>query len=164
MVNTMTTKQSDFLVRLVAERDTTQAEADLEALRQHYREGQATSKEASTLISWLLQSPKKADTDITPGIYEAAESLLLYRAYLGQNSGKMLCKRVVFYAHAGDLAYEYAGAASRFLQGARRLTREEVAERTLSYGSGTCMICGRRLDDPTSVDRGVGPVCWENYA
>ena len=23
-----------------------------------------------------------------------------------------------------------------------------------------CMVCGRRLTDPDSVKRGVGPVCW----
>ena len=164
MVNTITARQSDFLVTLVAERETGDWDAALEELRQHYREGEATAKEASHIISGLLQCPKKGAAQITPGIYEAADTLLLYRAYLGQNSGKMLCKRVVFYEHAGDIAYEYAGAADRFLQGARRLTREEVAERTLAYGSGTCMVCGRRLDDPESVDRGIGPVCWENYS
>lgn len=162
MVNTMTTKQSDFLGVLVAERDTTSVDRFLEELRQHYREGRATTKEASDVISELLQCPKRAGGTITEGIYEDVGTSTLYRAYLGQNNGRMLCKRVVF--DGKDISYDYQGLASRFLQDARRLTREEVAERTLAYGSGTCMVCGRRLDDPESVDRGIGPVCWGNYS
>jgi len=158
----MTTRQGDFLTTLVAERDTTTVDRFLSELRQHYREGQATSKEASAVISGLLQCPKKAGGAITEGIYEDRGTNTLYRAYLGQNSGQMLCKRVVF--DGKDISYDYQGLASRFLQDAYRLSREEVAERTLSYGSGTCMLCGRRLDDPESVDRGIGPVCWGNYS
>lgn len=162
MVNTMTARQSDFLVSLVGERDTTSVDRFLAELRQHYREGQATSEEASALISGLLQCPRKAGGLITEGIYEDVGTSTLYRAYLGQNNGRMLCKRVVF--DGKDISYDYQGLASRFLQDARRLSREEVAERTLSYGSGTCMVCGRRLDDPESVDRGIGPVCWRDYS
>lgn len=32
----------------------------------------------------------------------------------------------------------------------------EAARRHL----GTCRACGRPLEDPASVDRGVGPSCW----
>lgn len=27
--------------------------------------------------------------------------------------------------------------------------------------SGACAICGRKLTDPTSIDRGIGPECYE---
>lgn len=162
MVNTITEKQSDFLATLVAERDTTNVDRFLSELRQNYREGRATSKEASTVISGLLQCPRKAGGVITEGIYEDVGTSTLYRTYIGQTNGRMLCKRVVF--DGKDISYDYQGLASRFLQDARRLSREEVAERTLSYGSGTCMMCGRRLNDPESVDRGIGPICWENYS
>ena len=160
MVNTITDWQVDLINRLQEERqETEQTEAFLTALRSSYRKGEATTKHASLVITVLLEAPKK--TAFSPGIYED-EAGHLFRVYLGQNSGRMLCKSIN--VQDKNLSYEYVGRADQHLQGTRRLTRQEVAERTLAYGSTSCMICGRRLDDPESVDRGVGPVCWENYA
>ena len=161
MVNTITEKQTALLTRLTAERDIDNNDLRLEELRHRYREGIATVQDASAVISWLLSSPKK-HADIEAGIYQS-ESGALYRVYLGQNSGRMLCKQVVLDA-LGDFSYEYVGRADLYMPTARRLTRQEVAEYTLSYGITHCLVCGRRLDDPESVDRGIGPVCWENYA
>ena len=163
MVNTITRKQSDLLVTLVQERDVRGGEHVVEDLRQKYREGVATSRDASDVITWLLRCPKKPLAVWSPGIYEDAVTSDLYRVYLGQKSGKMLCKRVVVSPSDKGVTYVYAGAASRVLRDARRLERGEIAERTLAFGATHCLICGRRLDDPESVDRGVGPVCWENY-
>lgn len=34
-----------------------------------------------------------------------------------------------------------------------------------AYGqrTGTCSVCGRKLTKGESVDRAIGPICWENY-
>jgi hypothetical protein len=89
------------------------------------------------------------------GIYVLADGTLV-RVYFGQNSGQMLCKKVV------GSGLEYLGKADRFVVGAfRKATREEVG----AWGktTGSCLHCGRALDDPTSVDRGIGPICWEKF-
>jgi hypothetical protein len=35
----------------------------------------------------------------------------------------------------------------------------------VAYGrrSGSCSCCGRELTDPVSVERGIGPICAENF-
>ena len=39
---------------------------------------------------------------------------------------------------------------------AQRVARDEAC------GPRTaCVVCGRRLDDPRSVQRGIGPECWQ---
>lgn len=160
MVNTITERQVQFLNRLQDERElTAAANVALNHLRDSYRNHFCTSRHASSVIDLLANLPKK-NAELTAGIYE--EDNRLFRVYLGQSSGRMLVKSVEVVD--GQVEYRYVGQASRVLHNPRRLTREEVGARTLSYGSDTCMICGRRLDDPTSVDRGVGPVCWENYS
>ena len=58
--------------------------------------------------------------------------------------------------------YTYLGAASRKLPAdAPRLTLDEVGDLGKTFDH--CLCCGRRLDDPESVDRGVGPVCARKY-
>jgi hypothetical protein len=39
------------------------------------------------------------------------------------------------------------------------------AEAAIKYGhmSGSCSCCGRRLDNPESVARGIGPICYAKY-
>ena len=163
MVNTVTPRQVDLLKTLQEEREISHhVSGYLIGLRDAYRQGLATSRAASSVIDELLRCPKKdVQGTIEVGIYEMPDGRL-FRAYFGQNRGKVLCKSI-HTMPGGDIYYEYQGLACRFLQGARRLTREEVSARTLSCGATSCMLCGRRLDDPESVDRGIGPVCWENY-
>jgi len=44
---------------------------------------------------------------------------------------------------------------------AHRMTREQAA----AYGSlyGRCACCGRLLTDDLSIERGIGPVCWDKH-
>ena len=39
---------------------------------------------------------------------------------------------------------------------ARRILRDETCG-----PRAACVVCGRRLDDPRSVERGIGPECWQ---
>lgn len=43
--------------------------------------------------------------------------------------------------------------------GFRRMSYAEAQEFGQLYG--TCAVCGRTLTNETSIDRGIGPVCWE---
>lgn len=120
-----------------------------------WREGKFHTKVASLVIEALFACPKK--TDLTAGIYEADGHL--YRVYLGQSSGQMLLKAVEV---DEGVTYTYLGAASRNLPAdARRLTLDEVGDLGKTFDH--CLCCGRRLDDPESVDRGIGPVCAQKY-
>lgn len=178
-MNTMTQKQIDFINVLTAEKDlslesdgvegspstrSTVARVVLDMLRTAYTEGTATAKAASAAIDLLLKAPRvtapEETADIEAGVYVSEESGFHIRVYFGQESGRMLAKQVSF--NEGTVSYAYLGAASKHVTADyRRCTLEEVG--LLGQFSGTCAHCGRRLDDPESVDRGIGPVCAEKY-
>lgn len=81
----------------------------------------------------------------------------IYRVYLGQKSGRMLVKQLVGDETHG-YSYEYLGAAAyRLPQDASPLPLEEAKK--FGRMTGTCCVCARRLDNPESVDAGIGPVC-----
>lgn len=170
MVNTITERQVTYINALQEERELYPgAETALEYLRRAYREEFCSKSHASRVIDLLLLMPKKAPVEtldrfnLTAGIYLTPEERVI-RVYEGQQSGHMLAKEVTPVPDGG-VVYIYLGLASQNVPVlSRRLTRDEVNERSLAYGSTTCLICGRKLDVPESVDRGIGPVCWENYS
>jgi len=98
---------------------------------------------------------------------EAVPTIL--RVYHGQQSGRNLVKRLVQTdrPHPEDSSirlhdWEYVGAAAgrtaqHWLRKARKMTLAEAEE--FGRMSGSCCACGRRLDVPESVERGIGPVC-----
>jgi hypothetical protein len=96
----------------------------------------------------------------TTGVYQD-EHLNLFRVYFGQQSKMLLVKEIQLDAF-GELVYKYRGSAARIVQPHwHRLSLEEVGK--LGQAWDHCLNCGRRLDDPESVDRGIGPVCAKNY-
>lgn len=167
-----TQKQFDFIKRLVAERDTTAIQTRLENDRAWATVGRYDTQDASSLIDLLLAQPKKAATQETivrsepeAGVYVIHGDEYV-RVYLGQQSGRMLAKRINMEQDGGEwtVHYEYLGVATKVLTPQatpERLSIEEVG--SLGITTNHCLICGRRLDDPESVDRGIGPVCARNY-
>lgn len=167
-----TQPQFDYIKNLLAERN---VDAETLDLVQTYREaatkGQLSSTRAGTLIDILKTMPyRQATAEVEAGIYQHGEDL--FRVYLGQQSGKMLVKQVVIETHevealwaiqsATAIRYDYLGLASKKLPaGATRLSLEQVG--ILGIQCNFCLVCGRRLDDPESVDRGIGPVCAAKY-
>lgn len=157
-------KQFAFIRRLLSEREVDDLMQEMvDTARGRAMKGTMSSSEASELIDDLLDLPKRApereDGETDAGIYRGEDGTL-YRVYLGQQSGRMLTKVVTI--DGEDVHYDYLGAAARVLPGtAERLTVEEVG--ALGVVSGTCIVCGRALDDPESVDRGVGPTCAMKY-
>lgn len=161
-------KQFDFIKSLIS-----QKELDNEGLefvakaRAKAVDGKLVATEASDLIEYLMAQPAKLnnETSVATGVYQDSRGRF-FRVYLGQQSGVMLVKAII----AGqdlrgawtDVSYDYLGAASKHLpEDATRLPLEEVGR--LGMAVGECLICGRRLDDPESVDRGIGPVCASKY-
>lgn len=168
-----TEKQFNFLLTLVNERGPEAkiyVDTQLTAWKvQHPRE--LTASAMSSVIGVVKDMPKpKASTNATStpvqsepeaGIYRSNEDGTLLRVYKGQQSGKMLAKEIGRHSD-GTVGYEYLGMASRFLnEHFVRLTLAEVG--ALGKAWDHCLICGARLDNPESVDRGVGPVCAARY-
>lgn len=134
-------------------------------------------RQVSKLIDQLKRSPKRTKTfremaELEAGLYKLMDGTIV-RVYLGQKSGRMLAKQLVFVGTMGsseeDIAkglpptweqwsYVYLGLASKHVAGDyRKLSLEEAKE----WGATTrsCCRCARRLDVPESVDAGIGPVC-----
>ena len=134
-----------------------------------------SNKDASNIIGVLMAEPKitKAsgfkkpyENSLEVGVYKTLEGTLL-RVYKGKQSGMNLVKKVV--PTVNGYEYEYVGSAFRVAKGESSLglvkilplTKEEAA----AWGrmTGSCIICGRHLDDPESVDAGIGPVCAKGF-
>jgi hypothetical protein len=159
-----TEKQFSFLVQLVNERPGAKTYVDTQLAANgvsHPRE--LSVSEMSNVIGVVLDMPKtskKPETSEEPeaGVYRRNDGEL-FRVYFGQQSGHMLAKHIRFLE--GEVDYMYSGAARLVVKNAVRLSLEEVGQ--LGVASGSCLVCGRRLDDPESVDRGIGPVCAAKY-
>lgn len=152
--------QIKFIKSLLGERDTTAVEAEVIAARRLAVEGLLSSSQASGFITLLQGQPKKpsGSSDLKAGVY--TDGVAVIRVYLGQQSGKLLAKAVD--TVNGEADYDYLGLASRYVDETfHRMTLDEVG--AMGKTSGTCIICGRRLDDPESVDRGIGPICAAKY-
>lgn len=165
-----TDRQISFIKRLLAERTLDDTTANLvDTMRAKAVRTELTTRDASEVIEMLLASPKAPSAppeapvneetgDVDGGIYEDGDSL--YRVYYGRESGRMLAKEVTL--HEDGATYTYAGAARRVLsKDAKRLPLEQVG--ALGITAGNCLLCGRDLSDPESLDRGIGPICAQNY-
>lgn len=155
-------KQLGLIRKLLGEKaitpeDRAKVEAALDTL---------STKGASATIDKLMALPKT--TVPTPAIELAAGMYIddttgeMLRVYLGQQSGQLLCKKVVkVEAPAeGEREYdlEYQGRADRFVTAAyRRMNLDEA--KVWGKATGHCCVCARRLDVPESVDAGIGPKC-----
>lgn len=140
--------------------DTNQPVPDLSTLTPG-REGTA-----SKLIDALFAAPRKqvqrqAEKEWQAGAYITADGRVI-RVYLGQQSGKMLSTELVDATSTDrDVAWNYLGLASKNVPADARLMTPEEAEAASAGNAdhGWCCVCGRELDVPESVARGIGPVC-----
>jgi hypothetical protein len=160
-----TAKQVDFIARLLGERDLTGTRYE-----GHTTVPALTKQQASEAITALLALPKaeqvkeRANAEgqtYEAGVYEQPLTGRLFRVYLGQRSGTLLVKEII--VDEDGVGYLYHGSAQRVFSGmiVRRLSLAEVGAMGKTFDH--CLMCGRRLDDPTSVDRGIGPVCAAKY-
>ena len=55
------------------------------------------------------------------------------------------------------------GRVARYAAYYRQRGQDDSAEllEARLVGAGRCKRCGRELSDPVSVERGVGPDCWQ---
>lgn len=163
-----TERQFAYLLDLISTRPGAKTYVDTQLHANHVQHPRELSiSEMSNVIGVVLDMPVTSvpapREERRAGIYESQGAV--FRVYLGQQSGKMLVKLVELPGVDQlfpEPSYRYLGSADKHLPAdARRLPLEEVGR--LGVASGTCLVCGRRLDDPESVDRGIGPVCAARY-
>lgn len=150
-----TAAQVGFLNTLLAERDWSTLQVD--NIQDAIKAG-LTKVQASTLISLVKDCPKKASAVPTvkaeAGFYVYADSV--YRVQPSKSTGNLYAKILVTSVF-GKASWEYAPGMVTKLSGATKLTLEVAA--SMGHAYGVCMICGRTLTDPNSVEAGIGPVC-----
>lgn len=117
-------------------------------------------RQVSKLIDQLKLSPKKqGELNVDPevGMYIERETDSIFRFYLGQRSGRILAKRLM--GHNDGYGYQYVGAAQTAMRRHKleRMTLDEA--KRFGRMTGSCIVCGRRLDVPESVEAGIGPKC-----
>lgn len=175
MSTTSTPKQTQFIRDLLAQKELTKSPQffdatnamDANELTQYmqylYDRAATVSRDrASTWIESLLALPNKKRHGNTgerdepaAGMYRSGDRIL--RVYLGQRSGRMLVKELTG-DDASGYSYEYIGSAQYKLPAdAQPLPLEEA--KAFGKMTGHCCVCARRLDNPESVDAGIGPVC-----
>ena len=173
-----TEKQINFINTLAAERVNGEVyvQIQLDACMVPKLEFLST-KDARNMIGVLMGAPKvkkAASADLKKayepalavGVYKTLDDTLL-RVYKGKQSGMNLVKKIVPTSHGYE--YEYVGSAFRVVKGESSLglvhiiplTKEDAAN--WGHLTGSCIVCGRHLDDPDSVDAGIGPVCAKGF-
>src|SRR5215467_9018769 len=157
-----TQKQTDFIRKLLADREGQEVEAIRTLLNaERSSKGFISKAMASAAIKGLLQIAPKAKPsaalNIADGYYvrqEGADSVV-YVVVTSKND-RQYGKRLV-YTQGGQARWEYARGAVYSLTDLQPLTREEASR--LGHLHGICVICARQLTDPESVKNGIGPVC-----
>lgn len=108
----------------------------------------------------VAERSEKTDKVTEIGFYRrlvaGASGMEIYKVQQSQSTGHLYAKRLTA---AGEWRYD-KGAIYRLTAG-DRLSPEEAAR----YGqvTGRCACCGRELTNEESIERGIGPICWEKY-
>lgn len=171
VVRPASAKQIAFIVRLSDER-VAPAKPHTDDVQSYFRvisaarSGKSTlsSKMASAAIEFLLTLPKK-EAALPKGEKQAAQPGYYFRdgkVYVvvasKNNPGRFYAKELVVPTDGRARAsWNYAPGIHKHLRDSERLTAQQAA--SLGHQHGYCMVCGRRLDDPRSVQDGIGPVC-----
>lgn len=174
VVRPASAKQVAFIVRLSDER-VAPAKPHTEEVVSYFRciaaarkGNTVSSRMASAAIEFLLTLPKKA-APLPEGEKQAAQPGYYFRdgkVYVviasKNNPGRLYAKVLIVPTDrkAARARWEYAPGVHKHLLDSERLTAVQAA--SLGHQHGYCMVCGRRLDDPRSVQDGIGPVCIKN--
>ncbi len=113
-----------------------------------------TSAEASSLITELLNSPRKSGAERVSdeGMYRNAEGDI-FRVQRSKESGNLYAKRLDII----DGGFVYEAGAIRNLKPSDRMTLDDAKAFGVQYG--ICCVCGALLTNEVSVAEGIGPVC-----
>lgn len=113
-------------------------------------------------------APVESAPVLDPGVYEDPSGAI-YVVKPNRERTRVYAKRLVEIggerlAETGEhvaIEFEYAPGAIFRLTPAMRMDFDRAKALTIRYGR--CIVCGRKLKDATSVERGIGPVCRESF-
>jgi len=158
-------KQLSFLKSLIGETDFTATEARvlvdktkaqrLLAIRDESSPN-LSKGEASELIELLRQLPKR---DAEVGYYlvpSHGPDPDVYTIVWNKERTRKYAKVLLLEGSRAKWVYAPNGKGA-VLQHGEKLTVEQAAK--LGRLHGVCVVCGRVLSDPESVEAGIGPVC-----
>lgn len=173
-------KQTNFIVRLVAERQIDQLPELSAGIVDNVLNGRDVYKnEAGDAITDLLAAPRKPareeafndnSSPVTePGIYKFSVNEI-YQVKWNKAKTHLYTKRLV--EIRGDrlneeddhvrIEFEYAPGQFKKLNAEMKMSAEEGKALTIRYGR--CLACGRVLKNAVSVERGIGPICIKYFA
>lgn len=141
-------KQVALLTRLINER-----EWHLDAIPDPL-----TKRQASYLIEDGLAAPRKQSDAPTaqPGYYVSGGEV--YVVVANKAGTGVYAKRLCIEGDKFKTAkWRYAPGIAASVATLSPLSIEEAA--ALGHMHGICVVCAKRLTDPESVQRGIGPVC-----
>lgn len=160
-------KQTAFIRRLVAERDTTDA-GPIPA------PDTLSTTQASVWIDVLMRCPKAAaapdagEPVTEPGMYRKGEDI--YKVQRSRTSGRLYAKRLqaiggrrMIDATEDVVSFEfvYANGDIFKLSPTDAMSREDAQAFGIRYG--VCCVCAAALKDAESVALGIGPVCRKRF-
>lgn len=149
----------DHIRKLRTTRDLRDLTADqLYTLQDEFLETMPTSWAANCITALsskplLEERPKKAKME--PGFYIHKGEV--YKVVWNQAGTRMYARQL----DKKTWRFEYRHGAINLLNPDERLTVEEAS----AYGhlTGRCGCCGRLLTNEESIERGIGPICFEKY-
>lgn len=146
--------QVEWIAKMVQQKDL--KASVVERIENELAEGM-TSKQAAQWLDWLF-SPERKDKireeGPEAGFYRIED--VIYRVKVSKAGNWYAEEAILPAATKSRINWEYIGKNLAFA-GATKLTAQE-AGRFTSY----CMVCGQRLNDPTSRYNGIGPDCAAN--
>lgn len=147
MTKPASAKQVAFITTLISERVFTGAVSF----------ATLSSAEASSLISTLLNAPRKAGASAVArvsevGMYRNAEGDI-YKVQRSRETSNLYAKRL----NVVEGGFEYVQGAMRLIAPSDKMTLAEA--KLFGVEFGICCVCGAFLTDPVSVSAGIGPVC-----
>lgn len=189
LVSEPTTRQIDFLTRLLNEADellTRRYDITMiawpeaaEAVRRMRDTEGRTRKEVSTMIDTAMDNNKQLREELVSlasehGIPEAAPSVpkgyvttgmyrvgdRVFKVLPSRQSERHYAKELVGDADEG-FSFIYAKGAMKLIGEEHRMTTAQAAE--FGQLTGACCCCGNLLTDPQSIADGIGPVCKRKY-
>ena len=147
----------------------------VKTVEQIYELGAWTQADISRFIGQLSRQPLKPKPQFPAGTAPVSQAIeqdgmykngdRIYQVYWNREGSRLLARELLFdkVNREGKNVYkwEYRGQAYRFVRPDQRmeLTLEEAREFGAMYSR--CSQCGRTLNDPLSVELGIGPICGD---
>jgi hypothetical protein len=92
------------------------------------------------------------------------EKFFFIKVFDGQSyqyAGYLIMGDLITYGKGKKGTRDISDPAIKGLLWALRRGHRALPEPMVMYHHGRCACCGKTLDDPKSIIRGIGPVCWE---